>query len=115
MALYNLKQILQKREIFRGFENERRIRKLAALFLGVRLRSSKGKKFWSPIEKRREDGVREFTFNISIEDFNECEYEDAWVTPGIPLIVFFTAGYFISLIYGDLIAIIISLLGPLGP
>ncbi|MCS6769527.1 MAG: prepilin peptidase [Candidatus Caldarchaeum sp.] len=100
-AAYNLFRLIRGEKIFKGFESERKIRKLAACFIGVRVSKSAGKPFWSPVEKT-ENGVRKFDFNISIDDIEMVKGNDMWITPGIPLLVFFTAGYFINLLAGDL-------------
>ncbi|MEM1988143.1 MAG: A24 family peptidase C-terminal domain-containing protein, partial [Candidatus Caldarchaeum sp.] len=60
-----------------------------------------GKVFWSPVEKTV-NGVRRFEFKLAIDEIDRVEADDLWITPGIPLLVFFTAGYFINLVFGDL-------------
>ncbi|MEM2238079.1 MAG: prepilin peptidase [Candidatus Caldarchaeum sp.] len=101
LGLYNFYRLLKGEKIFEGFEAESRLRKIAACFIGVRVRKSAGKMFWSPVEKT-ENGVRKFYFKISIEEFDGVHQDDMWITPGIPLLVFFTAGYFFNLFAGDL-------------
>jgi preflagellin peptidase FlaK len=39
--------------------------------------------------------------------------EDVWVTPGLPYMLFITAGFFIALFYGNLILYILTALFPL--
>ncbi|HUV03253.1 MAG TPA: A24 family peptidase C-terminal domain-containing protein [Desulfobacteria bacterium] len=39
--------------------------------------------------------------------------EDVWVTPGLPYMLFITAGFFITLFYGNLILLILTTLVPL--
>ncbi|MEM1945449.1 MAG: prepilin peptidase [Candidatus Caldarchaeum sp.] len=100
-GVYNFYRLLKGDRIFEGFEMESRLRKMAACFIGVRVRKSAGKMFWSPVEKT-ENGVRKFCFKVSIEGFNGVQQDDMWITPGIPLLVFFTAGYFLNIFAGDL-------------
>jgi len=45
--------------------------------------------------------VRKFDFSLMRDDFETKS--GTWVTPGIPLLVFFTVGFFLLLIYGDLV------------
>ncbi|MDJ0270203.1 MAG: prepilin peptidase [Aigarchaeota archaeon] len=113
MAAYNIKRIASGQRIFEGFEGESRLRKVVACFIGTRLSNSSRRRFWSQIE-RREDGKRRFVFNLSIEGFDEeAKYDDAWVTPGIPLLVFLAAGYITTLVYGNLLWPFASLLATL--
>ncbi|MEM1942543.1 MAG: prepilin peptidase [Candidatus Caldarchaeum sp.] len=100
-AVYNLYMLLRGRKIFEGFEAESSLRKMAACFIGVRLSKSAGKVFWSPVEKTV-NGVRRFDFKLAIDEIDRVEADDLWITPGIPLLVFFTAGYFVNLVLGDL-------------
>ncbi|GBC68664.1 hypothetical protein HRbin01_00347 [archaeon HR01] len=100
LALYNSYRLVRGEEIFEGFESEPGYRKFFALFIGTRVMRSSGKRFWSPVEKRA-GGVKRFTFNITIDDMDEAFEDDMWITPGIPLLVFFTAGYLLSLVFGD--------------
>jgi preflagellin peptidase FlaK len=110
LAIYNLSRIARGERIFRGFESEPWYRRVSACFIGTRVYNSAGRKFWSPVEKRV-DGLRKFVFNISIDDMAEAEYDDMWITPGIPLLIFFTGGYFLALAIGDLMAVFFTLQG----
>ncbi len=107
LALWNIRKIISGERIFNGFEKEPLRRKIAAFFLGTRLADASRRRFWSPIEERN-NGMRRFRFSISLDDFEESKDDDAWVTPGIPLIIFFTAGYFVAISLGDLIAFILA-------
>ncbi|HIQ29217.1 MAG TPA: A24 family peptidase [Candidatus Caldiarchaeum subterraneum] len=111
LALWNVRKIISGEKIFNGFEDEPLRRKIAAFFLGTRLADASRKRFWSLIEERKND-KRRFRFSISLDDFTESGYDDAWVTPGIPLIIFFTAGYFVAVFLGDLTALILASLFP---
>ena len=102
-AAYNTYRLVKGEKIFEGFEGEGFWRKVAACFIGVRLRKAAGRRFWSPVEKN-DGGVRRFKFNLSIDDLSEADRDDMWITPGIPLLVFFTAGYLVNLATGDIMA-----------
>ncbi|MEM4573303.1 MAG: A24 family peptidase C-terminal domain-containing protein [Candidatus Caldarchaeum sp.] len=99
----NCYRLLWGEKIFAGFENEKLYRRLFALFLGTRMKKAAGKIFWGVIEHEK-DGVRKFRFNIAIEELDRVDRDDVWITPGIPLLVFFTAGYFLNLLAGDIMA-----------
>ncbi len=104
LLLYNLSQIARKKPIFEGFR-EPLYRKLLASFLGYR-QVGKPREFQFSMEKdtTSEAGsgaVRKFDFSLMRDDFETKS--GTWVTPGIPLLVFFTAGYFLLLLYGDLV------------
>lgn len=105
--LYNGSKILRGEEIFRDFEDEPTWRKVAAAFLGRRIDDIGNRKFLLPLEKK-ENGVRRFNFSLLTAEEEELrEAKDMWVTPGIPLIVFLTAGFVIAIVYGDLLSLIL--------
>ncbi|MEM1975895.1 MAG: A24 family peptidase C-terminal domain-containing protein [Candidatus Caldarchaeum sp.] len=110
-AAFNSYRLLRGEKIFSGFDGEKGLRKLAALFLGTRMKKAAGKNFWGVIESV-ENGVRRFRFNIGIEELEKVDRDDVWVTPGIPLLVFFTAGYFFNLLAGDVMAYLFKSLTP---
>ncbi len=101
-AIINFCRVLKGEKIFEGFESEKLHRKLAACFIGIRVKKSAGKVFWSPIEVY-EGGVKRFRFKLSIDEIEGAQGDDMWITPGIPLLVFFTAGYFLNITTGDII------------
>jgi len=108
MLIINLSTILRGEDIFMGFEHESRIRKLAALFFGIRVRDAKRRKFWLPLEEER-GGRRYFSFNILTFELEEPKRDDCWVTPGLPLLIFITAGFLTFILFGDLIYVIASI------
>lgn len=110
LAVYNTYRLARGEKIFAGFETEPTIRKLLACFIGTRVLKSSEKRFWSAVEKW-EGGVRRFDFNISIDKMDKAGADDMWITPGIPLLVFFTMGYFLSLTFGDIMAALFHMLG----
>jgi len=105
--LYNLSKILRGEKIFRGFEGEPIWKKIVASFLGRRIDDIGNRKFLLSLEKT-EDGVRKFSFSLLTAEEDELiEAKDMWITPGIPLIVFLTAGFLIAIGYGDLLSLIL--------
>ncbi len=109
MLIINLSTILRGEDLFKGFEHESRIRKLAALFFGIRVRDARRRRFWLPLEEER-DGRRYFSFNILTFELEEPKRDDCWVTPGLPLLLFITAGLLTFIFLGDLIYVIASIL-----
>ena len=109
MLIINLSAILRGEDLFEGFEHESRIRKLAALFFGIRVKDARRRKFWLPLEEEK-DGRRYFNFNILTFELEEPKRDDCWVTPGLPLLLFITAGLLIFIFLGDLIYIIALIL-----
>jgi len=108
MLILNLSTILRGENIFEGFEHESRIRKLAAIFLGVRVKDARRRKFWLPLEEEK-DGKRFFSFNILTFELEEPKRDDCWVTPGLPLLLFITAGFLVFIFLGDVIYMIASI------
>ncbi len=104
LLIYNSWQILKKKPIFEGF-NEPLYRKILASVLGYR-QTGKPREFQFSMEKDVTSATgtivsRKFDFSLMRDDFETKS--GTWVTPGIPLLVFFTAGYFLLLVYGDLV------------
>ncbi|MEK6965344.1 MAG: A24 family peptidase C-terminal domain-containing protein [Thermoproteota archaeon] len=95
----NLIAILNHRDVFAGFD-ENKFRKICAMFLGYR---STNPKYGFSIEKS--DGVhKKLDFAIHHAEKTEfCKTKDTWVTPGIPFIIYITAGFVVQLIFGDII------------
>lgn len=94
----NLIAISRHQDIFTGFD-ESRSRKIMAMFIGYRMKNPKHS---FSIERR--NGARRFDFSLHhAEKTSFCNTADTWVTPGIPYILYLTAGFVIQLIYGDII------------
>jgi archaeal preflagellin peptidase FlaK len=106
LAILNLVRILRGEKIFAGFDQESMPKKVLACFLGYRA-SGKPRDFQFPMEKQAmlqsssNAEQKKFDFSFMGEEFETKP--GTWVTPGIPLLVFFTAGFFMLLIYGDLV------------
>lgn len=104
LLIYNLSMILRKKPIFEGFD-EPLHRKILASILGYK-QTGKPREFQFSMEKDTvsDSGTllaRKFDFSLMRDDFETKS--GTWVTPGIPLLVFFTVGYFLLLTYGDLV------------
>ena len=110
ILLLNCARLLRHQEIFEGF-SEPFHRKLLACLLGFK-QTGEPRDFQFIMEKtvKHEDGstLRKFDFSLMHDEF-ETE-SGTWVTPGIPLLVFFTIGYFVMLWYGDLVIALIGFL-----
>lgn len=97
----NLIAIFRHRNIFEGFE-ETRLKKILALFLGYR---SKNPKYSFSIEKIEGNHKKiDFSFHHA-ENTEFCDKSDTWVTPGMPYILYITAGFVVQLLFGDIVFI----------
>ena len=96
----NLISIARHENIFEGLENETKRNKIIALFIGHR---AKNPKFSFSIE-RQEGSSRKLDFSLKNADEAEfCTSHDTWVTPGIPYMIYITAGFVVQLAFGDII------------
>jgi archaeal preflagellin peptidase FlaK len=105
LLLYNSWMVLRKKPIFEGFD-EPLYRKILAALLGYRQTGKPGEFQFSmekPATISESNGKegKKFDFSLMRDDFETKT--NTWVTPGIPLLVFFTGGYFFLLFYGDLV------------
>jgi preflagellin peptidase FlaK len=115
---YNLCRMLLKGErLFEGLEKEPFWSKIVAFATGFRVDSEKMKKgsHYMPLEwfSREEDGkiIRHLKVTPRLEDDPQKEAQLAeflnelhgkmWVTPGLPFLVFVTAGFIAALLVGD--------------
>ncbi|MBI1829178.1 MAG: peptidase [Thaumarchaeota archaeon] len=95
----NLIAISKHQNIFLGFEETKR-NKIIAMFLGYR---AKNPKYSFSIEKSEGNHKKlDFSFrNAEQSEFNNGS--DVWVTPGIPYMIYITAGFVVQIIFGDII------------
>ena len=115
---YNLGLMILKRErLFEGLEEEPLWSKVIAFATGFRVDSEKMKdgSHYMPLERfsRGEDSkiIRHLKVTPRIEDDPQKEsqqkeflnelHEKVWVTPGLPFLVFVTAGFIAALVVGD--------------
>ena len=97
--LRNSIYILRKENIFEGFE-ETTVKKICAMLIGYR---AKNPKFCFSIEKI-EDGKKKISLGMHhAENEDYCTKPNTWVTPGIPYILLITGGFFIQMLYGDVL------------
>lgn len=132
-ALYALLQnLLWKlktgRRLFEGFEEENSGRKLVALLTGYKVNIAKLKRheYLYPLEdistsednqpSRRllvipkDESRRDILERISKAAEAEKISKDVWVTPGLPMLIFITAGLITALIFGDIIWVLLRLI-----
>jgi preflagellin peptidase FlaK len=114
-----------KGSIFEGLETESLGHKILALFSGYKVKISKlegghmypledvevndegdrkRKLLVFPKDEEREEIVARILENVKEEKLNG----GVWVTPGLPLLIFITAGLIIALAYGDIVWILLS-------
>lgn len=101
-SVYNLLRILSGDKIFEGFAHETTLRKFFASFMGFRVRDASKRRFLWAMEKKVND-KRRFEFSL-LKDEPPMVTGEAWVTPGIPLIIFLSAGFLAVFLVGDIIA-----------
>lgn len=88
-----------KKNIFEGFDESAK-KKAIAMFVGYRAANPK---FSFSIERKVGNQKK---LNLALhhaENAAFCKKSDTWVTPGIPYMIFITAGFVVQLIYGDFI------------
>jgi preflagellin peptidase FlaK len=95
----NLIAIVNKNDIFEGF-SETRKKRIIALFIGYK---AKNPKYSFSIEKKvgKHKKLNLVMHHAEYAEF--CEKPNTWVTPGIPYMLFITAGFLVQLFYGDII------------
>ncbi|HSB57869.1 MAG TPA: A24 family peptidase C-terminal domain-containing protein [Nitrosopumilaceae archaeon] len=95
----NIVAMLRHEDIFDGFK-ETRLKKITALFLGYR---AKNPKYSFSIENLN-GNHKMFDFSLHHAENTEfCNEPNTWVTPGIPYILYISAGFLVQLFIGDII------------
>jgi preflagellin peptidase FlaK len=118
-------KLRNKKRIFEGIENESFGRKIIALISGYKVKVSKLEKgHLFPLEdvemdeegnykrkllafpnyEEREEIIARITDNVENGKLNS----GVWATPGLPLLIFVTAGLIIAITYGDIVWVLIS-------
>jgi len=91
--------MIRKENIFEGFD-ETRLNKIIAVFLGYK---AKNPKYSFAIERIEGDHKRlDLSFRHA-ENTSFCNNSETWVTPGIPYVIYITAGFVIQILFGDVI------------
>lgn len=88
-----------KKNIFEGFDESTK-KKIIAMFVGYRAANPR---FSFSIERKIGNQKK---LNLALQHAENavfCKKSDTWVTPGIPYMIFITAGFVVQLIYGDFI------------
>lgn len=104
-VLRNTHSLVQGVSIFNGIE-EGRMKKLLAFAVGYYSNSSG--KFLFGMEERDDRGRRRFKFNPSSYDEFEMDTKERWVTQALPFILYIGMGFVVTLVVGDLIALLLS-------
>lgn len=100
----NLIAISKHENIFDGFK-ETKLKKISAIFLGYKARNPR---YSFSIEKI-EEGSKKLDFSLKhAENDQFCNTSNTWVTPGIPYMVYITAGFVVQILFGDVIFNIIG-------
>jgi preflagellin peptidase FlaK len=95
----NLVEVVKKNNIFEGFD-EPTGKRIMAMFLGYR---AKNPKYGFSIEKKvgKQKKLNLVLHHAEYAEF--CSTPNTWITPGVPYMLFITAGFIIQLLYGDII------------
>lgn len=95
----NLIELVKKNNIFEGFDEPTR-KRIMAMFLGYR---AKNPKYGFSIEKKvgKHKKLNLVLHHAEYAEF--CSTPNTWITPGVPYMLFITAGFIIQLLYGDII------------
>jgi len=101
----NVVSILRKDDIFEGLD-ETRTKKMIAVFIGYKAKNPK----YSFSLERVVDGKKRLDFSLKhAEQALFCNDHGVWVTPGVPYVLYITAGFVIQVLYGDIIFNVIRL------
>lgn len=122
ITAYNLSRLIQsKGKMFEGLENEPLWKKALAFMIGFKIDSDrlKGVSHYIPLQYFSKDADGRIIQHLRIsprleeeapqkneasEDFSEEAGGKIWATPGLPFLVFVTAGFVVTLVIGDIIS-----------
>ncbi len=91
-----------RRGLFEGFEQESASKKAVAFLIGYR---ASNPRFAFPIESAGPDRRFDFGFK-NAETAGYESRKNVWVTPGTPFLVYLLAGFVVSILFGDLVALL---------
>jgi len=95
----NVISILRKEDIFEGID-ETKTKKIIAVFIGYKAKNPQ----YSFSLERIVDGKKRLDFSLKhAEQTLFCDDHGVWVTPGIPYVLYITAGFVIQVLYGDIL------------
>lgn len=133
ILLFNAIKRAIKGPLFANGEEDSLWKRVVIAMLGYKMRVSRfleKKDFYFPLEDfRLEEGLVKRRFRLSTKCVDDGSYErikelvdkgvvkgeeEVWVSPAIPLIVNITIGFFIALLYGDLVLAIARAVLSLG-
>ena len=103
----NTISLIRKEDIFNGID-ETRTKKIIAVFVGYK---AKNPHHSFSLEKIV-DGKKRLDFSLKhAEQTLFCNDHEVWVTPGVPYVLYITAGFVIQVLYGDIIFNALHLFG----
>jgi preflagellin peptidase FlaK len=95
----NVIAIMRKEDIFKGID-ETRTKKMIAMFIGYKAKNPR----YSFSLERIVDGKKQLDFSLKhAEQTLFCDEKEVWVTPGVPYVLYITAGFTIQVFFGDII------------
>ncbi|TFH16918.1 hypothetical protein E4H04_05875, partial [Candidatus Bathyarchaeota archaeon] len=113
----NLMDVLRGRDLFMRHSDVSAFKKLAIMFTGrnIPLKSIRGPPFEYPLEVKGELVIKPDIFdddeaNKAFRILREKGAEWVWVSATLPYIVVLLVGYLISVLYGDVMFTIMSML-----
>jgi len=108
----------KKRRLFAGLESESAVKKLAALFLCLKIDRSRMKPYHMPAEevKANDDGSISRRLKLFTKVLEKDEEtvdtsklpDEVFVSFSLPLLIFMTVGYVIALLVGDMIFMLVA-------
>ena len=107
-VIYNSVKIINGENIFEGFENESKVKKIFAFIIGYR-NSTYKKSHMICIEKNI-NGDKKFDFGIFSEKLVITNDFNKWVTFSIPFLIYVGIGFVITIFVGDLYFVLLSLI-----